>query len=222
MNTKEYLFVPQFTISEGIKNWDGIKMACDSVFVNDDPCIDHLRFPGLVVSSINNYHYYVQEFLSSILSAPNIIQPRGNLTKKSKYAFIGIRPGPGSPKYEAGTAWLFGPSSRMLHKLLTGLGIYPYFTNVYKAHTSHVSPEVEREYSINLFIREILTIDEMCDNISLIFMGNYDEYDEIISKLDGKFDCSKIWHPSYLIRAFTEEKFNKWRNQLSGSNNFRR
>jgi len=45
-------------------------------------------------------------------------------------------------------------------------------------------------------------------------MGSYEEYNIIIEKMHlSKF--FKIWHPSYLVRSFSQQKFLRWCYQLS-------
>lgn len=217
INEKEAFFIGQFTISEGIDQWEEIKKSCTSAVIKENPEINYLRFPGLTLTTHGDYLCYImsRSFFYPF-SKSSLIYPRGNITQNSKYAFIGIRPGPGSPKYEAGTSWLFGPSSRILHKLLYDLDIYPYFTNIYKY------PDIQdRKFFIDSFIQEILTVNHICDKITLVFMGNYDEYEEVIDRLDGKIDHIKIWHPSYLLRAYSDKKYNIWKEQLIGNNNYR-
>jgi hypothetical protein len=150
--------------------------------------------------------------------------PRGNLSKENNIIFIGQRPGHyGAHLSKAESAWLLGPSSKMLIKLCKDANIYPYFTNFYHSHDT----EINKDW-FNIFA-EILDLSIMyekfyqIEELKIVFLGSYPEYDGLIeqiknsypnSKTKMKFKFIKIWHPAYLLRSYSEEKYYDWLNNL--------
>lgn len=181
-------------------------------YVITEPQVNFNRYPGFVFSNDNHAQFYYENFYREIEDV--FTPPRGNLTMESTHAFFGIKPG----SYQLlqvqdkidvhECCWLLGPSSEMLNKLLEKTQIYPYFSNVYKFH------EDELNGNIDLTIKEIETIAAICPNIELVFLGKYEDYFRIIEKIGDIIKYRFIWHPAYLARSFSQEKFNRWQDQL--------
>ena len=174
--------------------------------------LDILRYPGFLFSSYQDVYLYYNNFYKYVENV--ITPPRGNLTRNSKYAFIGIKPG-----FYSRTgltlnninecAWFFGPSSRWLYRLLYDLKIYPYFSNVYKECTD------EENHDITLFKKEMKVLLNINPNIIFVFMGNYYEFPQIIYEMNLRpKQYKRIWHPSYIARK--SSMFNFWKKQLEG------
>jgi hypothetical protein len=116
---------------------------------------------------------------------------------------------PGSHLLERGSSkWLLGPSSKLLHKILLSLRIYPYFTNIHKAefdknNSNSASIDVINK-AIRILIEEIniliRTVWKNLDNIYIITLGKYSEY----SLFEDSMNSSKItfistYHPSFYL-----------------------
>ena len=217
----EHYLAPTYTISKlSLDDNERIKETKSQFVIDDARCFEYIRFPGFKISSNTNILEY-KEFYDSTLSKV-FTPPRGNLSKDNNFLILGIRPGKmfdHLPHEES--AWLFGPCSKMLHRLLLSLHICPYFTNVYKNWNDQ-----NRKKSIEVVIKEIALVMRLMrksydtDKIKVICLGNYSEYDDIarvFSKVKDYIDIIRIWHPSYLCREFTVEKFNKWQNMLKNT-----
>lgn len=52
----------------------------------------------------------------------------------------------------------------------------------------------------------------------IVFLGSYSEYDELINNFKDRNNLNviKIWHPAYLIRSYSENKYLKWIKNLEG------
>ena len=201
----EVYFCNSFNLSQ-VDSWNDIKNHKTSYLLMKNPSIRLLRYPGFIFSSEQDSDFYYKDFYSKVEEV--FTPPRGNLSKDSEYAFIGIKPG----SYFAHLSqhencWLLGPSSEMLNRLLVKNQIYPYWTNVYRSYKD------EENKDVSLIIQEIETIRKIAPKITLVFMGSYNEYNQIIEKT-GETNFIKIWHPSYLLRSYTEDKFEKWSQQL--------
>lgn len=193
-------------------------------FILSDSCDkSFIKFPGYVFSNMQAKNCYMRiynDFISQNIFTPS----RGNLSKNNNYIFIGIRPGHAFAHLsKAEIAWLYGPSSSLLHELLDSLNIYPYFTNIYNEYTKPFNKDFKfifKEMVVVLYIyKYVYNIDE----VNIVFMGNYDEYplfktllnnNEIIKRFDIKLNFYKIWHPGYLARSYSVEKFEEWKKQL--------
>jgi len=170
-----------------------------------------IKWPGTVFSSKKAQRLYTKE-LHDLLSVHT--PPRGNLSKHSRFIFIGIKPGhtyAHLSKYD--TSWMFGNSSTVLHKALVSLGIYPYFTNVYK------DPFQETDGNVDGIIKELSVILHMYTKIykvqmpTVVLMGDYPEYDKIECTFNDVL-FKRIWHPSYIARSLSEDRMNKWKQQI--------
>src|SRR5574344_528400 len=193
-----------------VDNWEKIRDNKTTFMKKDNPSVRLLRYPGFIFTNTRCACYYYNSFYKDVETV--FTPPRGNLACTSKYAFIGIKPGSyyaSLSQYE--DCWLLGPSSEMLNRLLCECNIYPYFTNVYRSYKD------ESNKNIDLSIQEIKTIRAISPDITLVFMGSYEEYDMIIDKLNEK-NFIKIWHPAYLLRSYSNQKFNSWKQQLIGEN----
>ena len=181
----------------------------------------NLNYPGFVFSSDVAASMYHTLCYSKYIEGEIYTPPRGNLSVSNPYIFMGIKPGKiDHHKEKKESAWLFGPSSKMLHNLLIEKSIYPYFTNVYK------SSDEEESGNLDTIFRELLVIFTMykqhygLNNMTIVYMGSYDEYWELKARLDKdikgfNIEYKKIWHPAYLTRTYSEQKFIEWGLSLS-------
>lgn len=197
---KAYL-VEEYSLGK-IKNWKLIDNAKKSYLIHDNPSINLIRFPGLVFNKVSNAAFYEAYYDTLKCFTP----PRGNLA--NNIIFVGIKPGNYQLKMlnnndVSESAWLLGPSSKLLNVVLQRLNIYPYFTNVYKTH------DQEENGDISDIITELSFISMFHDKLKIIFMGGYKEYDEIIKKISPTFECHRIWHPSYILRT-GKKNLNTW------------
>lgn len=187
-----------------ITEWDSINYYKQTYILDKNPSIKYLKFPGFIFSSTEDMTYYYDNFYKNIKNV--FTPPRGNLSQSCKYAFIGIQPGKGAQNSKGESCWLIGETStKMLYDLLYYINVYPYFTNVYLDYTS----ELHKDTSI--IEQEIKIIKKIVPDIKLVFMGSYDEYDKIILNLNlNSNEYKRIWHPAFLLRSFTDEKFKQW------------
>ncbi|MFW6281323.1 MAG: uracil-DNA glycosylase family protein [bacterium] len=185
------------------------------------------RWPGFTFTSekaMKSYKKIHDRFIQENIYVP----PRGNLSIKSNYIFIGIKPGMSHPDITKGNMAFLGPSGRILYKLLTKENIYPYITNVFK------SPYSDGERNFEFIIKELLVIFYIFEkiykknNLNLVFLGSYEDYSTLVGKLaesksfnenfNIQLKCFSIWHPAYLVRNFNEYKFQEWKTQLKNEN----
>jgi hypothetical protein len=193
-------------------DWERIKNSRETFLVRKNEFREtYLRYPGFLFSLQEDAEYYDNSFYSTLKNC--ITPPRGNLTKSSKYIFLGIQPGDYRRHnfqhqiYEV--CWYFGPSSEILYKLLLKNKIYPYFTNVYKNVTD------QRDQNFNMILKELEIIKNISNNIQIVCMGNYNEHIQLRNKLRKEFNFISIWHPGYLCRNKDNLKlFDKWSKQL--------
>lgn len=204
--------------------WDIISKQKYS-YILDDKCEDLslLRFPGFVFSNKQAKTFYdsiYNDFIRNNIYTPS----RGNLSKGNNYIFMGIRPGHVYAHLsKADTAWLFGPSSIMLHKFLLDKKIYPYFTNIYNEPTKKFNNDfkfITKELAvISFFYKKVYNVNEL----NIVFMGKYPEYDlfknsilnnKQFNKIGVKLTFNNIWHPGYLARSYNDNKFEIWKKQL--------
>jgi len=200
---KDFSNIETFNLAK-VDNWNSIERDKINVLFNDEKTN---RFSGLSFSSKEDSDLYYDDFYKFVENT--FTPPRGNVRRDSKYAFIGIKPG----SYYAHlskteSAWLLGPSSKILDKLLSDLNIYPYFTNVYRSHKD------EEDKNIDLIVKEIEVLKKICSDMIFVFMGNYEEYDKIINYFLGDLNYKNIWHPSYILRGYSENKYKDWVKQL--------
>jgi len=193
-------------------------------FILSDLCdIKFLRYPGFVFSNIEAKDCYTKiykDFIDNNIYTPS----RGNLSKNNNYIFIGIRPGHVYAHLsKADTAWLFGPSSILLHKLLISLNIYPYFTNIYNEPNKPFNKDFTFIFKELIIVIYIYKIVYKINELNIIFMGNYEEYPlfkeyllnhNYFKKFNMKINFFNIWHPGYLARGYDEYKFENWKKQI--------
>lgn len=200
--------------------WKLINENKFSYLIINSPDIIYLLYPGFVFSSDEAAEFYDRNIMSFIKNNLNAFTtPRGNLSKSNNIVFIGQRPGTFTAHLsKAESAWLLGPSSKKLVKACKDLNIYPYFTNFYHSHYTNT----DRNYKNILF--EISKIHELYKQIynikklNIVFLGSYSEYDELINNFKDRNNLNviKIWHPAYLIRSYSENKYLKWIKKLEG------
>lgn len=206
----ELFFVPHCNHAQYAEEvWAGIE-RCKNAFVLDEPKIEHIKFPGFVTDERWMADAYDEIVYKKCKFDEEFTPPRGNLSTQLTHIICGYKPGHALQhlsKFE--TSWLFGPSSKMLHTLLEDVGIYPYFTNVYKNHSMLFGDIlIELEY-----------LNAILPHVVVVFLGSYEEYNRILyhfAKNDLTLRHRNIWHPAYLVRAFTQEKYNTWKNSLKG------
>jgi len=193
--------------------WKIIGDQKNSYIISDECDTNYMMYPGYVFSNEQAREVYqpIYEGFANVNTPA-----RGNLSKNNKWIFIGIRPGHAFAHLcKTESAWIFGPSSKLLQKYLLSFGIYPYFTNVYNDQKESVSKD------LNFIVRELKTIAHIYNKIygmnelNFVYMGSYAEY-ESLKRLDFgiKVNTHCIWHPAYLARAYTDEKFETWRNMI--------
>lgn len=196
--------------------WATIRGQRLSYTINDSPSIVLIKWPGTVFSSKKAQQFYTSNLYSDILNVPT--PPRGNLSTHCRYIFIGIRPGHTHAHLSKhDTSWMFGNSSTVLHKALVSLGIYPYFTNIYKDSTHDFDGDLsgitkELEVVFNMY-RKIYKVSIP----TVVLMGEYTEYDRLekFLSIQGDVNSKRIWHPSYIARSLSDDRMNKWKQQIS-------
>jgi hypothetical protein len=203
----------QTTLTE--EEWQKIADQKPSYIISDECDTKYMMYPGLVFSNEKAREAYepiYQAFIDSGANTP----ARGNLSRNNTFIFIGIRPGHAYAHLcKTETAWIFGPSSKILQHLLLSLKIYPYLTNVYNDYRKSFDKD------LNFIVRELETIVHIYKNIyginelNFVYMGSYAEYESLKRYDFGiKVNNHSIWHPAYLARAFTKEKFQTWQNMI--------
>lgn len=210
--------------------WKIIESQKHSFILSDNCDSSYLRYPGFTFSNLQAQNAYLKiynDFISENIYAPS----RGNLSKNNNYIFIGIRPGHVYAHLsKADTAWLFGPSSILLHEYLTSLNIYPYFTNIYNEPNKPFDRNFKFIFKELIIICYIYKMIYELNDLKLVFMGKYDEYplfvnyiknNEVFKKLNMNLKVYSIWHPSFLARSYTETKFESWKYQLSYEANYK-
>lgn len=213
-NIDKILLLDNVFYQDNIVEKEKLKNDIDSyVYLNNND-LRLLRFGGYAFSDDLFAQKYYEDVLMYYKNANKYIPlPRGNLSKFNNYIFVGIKPGSYNLNMDfCGTAWLFGPSSKILNKFLIQLNIYPYFTNIFKSYFDNENEIIGTKSIINE-IRIITDLYEKYNKIEvkIVLMGNYTDYDIIRNEFkDLKF--KNIWHPSYIIRN-NETNFSKWIEQ---------
>ncbi|MFW6002117.1 MAG: hypothetical protein ACOCQD_02150 [archaeon] len=202
--------------------WRNIYYYIDTYFIDDNinKEVQYLRYPGFSFSNDEAANYYYNNHYKYLKEKEVYTYPRGNMTRSSNSMIIGIQPGKFYEKYlgaSAESAWLIGPSSEMLHSFCNKLNLYSYYTNIYSSRFD------KQNYDFRNILNEIKTIKYIKQNIYnenfmvIIFLGSYKEYDSLVRRIEGEginedFEiiAYRVWHPSYLLRAYSQEKFNKW------------
>lgn len=200
------------------KEWNKISDQKFTYILNNKK--SNILYPGFCFSNDEAANYFSTNILNFIINELKAFtSPRGNLSKNNNTIVIGQRPGHAFAHLsKSESAWLLGPSSKMLCRLLSSCNIYPYFTNFYHSHYV----KIDLNYS-NIII-EILKIFKLyskfynINEFKIIFLGRYDEYDILkkeLSKLNTvKINFINIWHPAYILRNNSEENYNNWLNDL--------
>lgn len=162
--------------------------------------------------------YYEKVYLPYQVEKINT-PPRGNLSSTNAIIILGIKPGSWQAHLSpVESSWIFGPSSKMLHRLLRIFDIYPYFTNVYKSYYDESNMQLKSIYNELVVIAAIYGLCYNKTDLSVVCLGSYKEYvsladrfknDTTLKKLNFKLNFYRIWHPAFLLRAFTEENFKK-------------
>ena len=210
------------------EDWEKINYYKSKVlFLNNGKDLDvesFLKFPGFVSDDEEKFSKYAKFYFDNLKNKTTT--PRGNLiTKQGSIPIIVCGLAPGYSELSRGEPkWLLGPSSRLLHKMLTILNIYPYFTNVYKF--SFIKNKINTANQINSFnllenelsiIYNHLWVDY--NYINVITLGRYGEYDGFKRFIDGSPIRSRLrfintYHPQYYIRNGMNETSDKVINEM--------
>lgn len=212
--------------------WDSISNAMTECVGNilTGHQLSLLRYPGFFIDkelAIKAYEKYV---LDKFYKKNIINMPRGNLSSSLTHIMVGQLPfhNFAETNIKACPNFLCGSSSELLIKLLNNNNIYPYMTHVFKTNIDF------KNNMIKPFIDEIDVIAQIAFSVygiktlKLVFVGNYDIYyacstelkmRRIISKHNVNIQLYRIWHPIYLLKEYTEEKFKTWNSQLKNLKN---
>lgn len=192
-----------------ITNWDSIAKAKTQVIIDDKPTIAYSRFPGFVTDDMYIANKYYEHIYHGIETCPT--PPRGNISTDVKAMVVGLKPGSYFAYLsQAESSWLLGPSSEMLNRLMSSAGIYPYYSNAF--HDRDVDENNSEPLQI---IKEIKFLHALNEEILIIFLGKYQIYDIIIDRIrEFNIKTLKIWQPAYLVRSYSEVKFNTWKHSL--------
>lgn len=158
---------------------------------------DWSRFPGIYSESLEKLYAY-QLFLDFYTlrgkqaELENRLFPRGSLD--AEVMICDIAPGHTDiAYYEA--AWMFGPSSKILHQAVASREIY--YTNICKRAFDNNQYDVHIARSwIDSFLRELRIINPKL----VIFLGNYSVYSEVKELCNSHL---QIHHPAYALRTGT-------------------
>ena len=177
--------------------------------------IDNM-FPGFYFSNKDICEFFDNYMINYFLKIKAKTIPRGNITNKNNIIVMGYRPGHTRLYLSRGeSAWLLGPSSQMLCKLLYETDVYPYFTNFY--HSSHIKMNGNSSHILKelICLFNLYTMFYNIKDFTIVFLGSYKEYEDLKSILlkMGKINLNfiKIWHPAYLTRAYSKQKFEDWK-----------
>jgi uracil-DNA glycosylase family 4 len=212
-----------------LEDWEKINYYKNkAAFLDSDQDLDiesFLKFPGFVFSKgEENWTKYAKFYSENLKN--KITAPRGNLlNKQTSIPIIVCGLAPGYSEFSKGEPkWLLGPSSKLLHKMLTVLNIYPYFTNIYKnPFIKNKISSVDQISSFNLLENELSVIYNSLwtdyNYIDVITLGRYDEYDKFKEFIDGNPIRNKIrfintYHPQYYIRNGMNETSEKVINEI--------
>lgn len=218
---KEPYYITDFNLSKlNSKDWVNIDRYKNTYITYGESDIKNLIYPGYCFSNSDVagfYHRYILDFIVNKLNS--FTPPRGNLHKNNNFIFIGQRPGHfGAHLSKAESAWLLGPSSKMLMRFLKEVNIYPYLTNFYHSHFVMENKDWSNIYKELVGIFRMYKIFYNKEDFNIVFMGSYEEYDVLAEKLfdfdDVNINIIKMWHPSYLLRSYSDEKFNIWVNNF--------
>jgi len=179
-----------------------------------------ILYPGFKFSTNKAAEFYDKNILNFLVNKLKVFTtPRGNLSKDNNIFVIGQRPGHYYAHLsKSESAWLIGDSAKLLLKLCHQLDIYPYFTNFYHSHY------VNLDFNCNNIFKEIIGIFKLykdfynIKNFRIVLLGSYKEYNNLINEINKLTDINvnfiRTWHPSYLLRSYSEEKYNIWKNNL--------
>jgi len=203
------------------KEWENIDTYKHTYILNPSKLSN--SYPGFYFSDKHaavQYDKFVHSWYKYKLNAFTL--PRGNLTKENNVFVVGFKPGHfQAHKSISESAWLLGPSSKMLIKLFDDIGVYPYFTNFYHSYF------VENNKDDHNILSELLNIFTIYLHVYnkrsfiILFLGSsYEEFDILSNKLNYEgldIKIKKIWHPSYILRNQNEETYNIWKGKLNES-----
>jgi len=147
-------------------------------------------YPGLTYTEEEIIDRYCK-YIHSLYPVNRCTLPRGYVDHSTNMV-IGIAPGKSKLSFGESN-WLFGPSSKILHEMLS-FDYRWYFTNVSKESFSNNKYDesiICKYYS--LILKELWFFNKS----KIIFLGNYDIYDKLIYDLSLSDRSLKIKHPAY-------------------------
>jgi hypothetical protein len=167
-----------------------------------------LKYPGFLFSDEASAKEYYNSYFHKISEVPTT--PRGYA--QSGIAIVGYKPGTigGEKFYFPEASWMLGPSSKILSHACIELGIYPYFSNVYK------DKMMEPNFNVTDTIEELKTLRKINKKLKVLFLGSYEEYEKVMDGLSGTdIECKKVWHPAYILRMGNSlEMYTEWKNSI--------
>lgn len=208
------------------EDWKLIKQQKGSFIIGDNCGSRFLKWPGYVFSSPEaqaSYMRIYKDFIDQKIYTPS----RGNLSKNNNYIFIGIRPSHAMPNQRdlsGYPAWFLGESSAMLCRLLAELNLYPYVGNIYNQPTQPFNKDFKFMFKELVVIMYIYKVIYGMSELNLMLMGNYEEFHIFVDQLKFhplytrfkiKVNAYSMWHPSYLVRSYSDGKFNEWKKQVA-------
>jgi len=228
INEKDAHIIPSQKLNDlSEENWNFIKQQRNSFIISDNCGPNFLRWPGYVFSSLDAQSAYMriyEDFINQKIYTPS----RGNLSKNNNHIFIGIRPSHAMLKENAdlrgNPAWFLGESSVMLCRLLSELNLYPYVGNIYNQPTQPFNKDFKFIFKELVVIMYIYKVIYGMSELNLMLMGNYEEFPifadqlkfhPIYERFKIKVNTYSMWHPSYLVRSYSDDKFDEWKKQVS-------
>lgn len=150
------------------------------------------KYPGFVSDDLGFYSRYMYKIFKMYEDV--YTPPRGYLAEDS-IIIVGVSPGFSIFSFNEPN-WLYGPSTKLLHKILE-FDYKWYFTNATKEpFTRNIYNDSVIEKFYPDFFKEVYFFK----NHKFIFLGDYDIYDRIIDKCElDKNKILRIYHPSYLM-----------------------
>ena len=147
-----------------------------------------LKYPGLVYTDNIMAYKYLEKIYNQLYSTV-MTPPRGFIDKSSTIV-IGIAPGFSMQSFGESN-WQYGPSSKMLHELLSFDYRY-YFTNVCK---EYFFKNLYNEKMVKQYYPDILKELQFFEGQRILFLGSYPIYEKLINELEPK-DYLQVIHPS--------------------------
>ena len=226
ISKEEAYILPSVNLSDiSEEKWPIINKQRNSFIIGDDCESKYFKWPGYIFSSVKAQLAYMkiyQDFIDKSIYTPS----HGNLSKNNNYIFLGIRPSHTMPyqrPLNGYPAWFLGSSSEMFQRLLSELNIYPYVGNIYNQPTQPFNKDFTFIFKELIVIMYIYKVIYKINELNIMFMGSYDEYPIFIHQLKTHplykqfnmvINTYSMWHPSYLVRSYSDDKFETWKYQV--------